>query len=47
MSYPFDDDPMTDEEYQDLVQASQEELSGEEIDRMFAWWEREVARDGI
>jgi len=40
MSYPFDSDPdMTDEEYADLMQATQEEPSSEELDKMFAWWE--------
>ena len=42
MPYPFDEDPeMSDEEHADLMQATQEQPTTEELDRMFIWWERE------
>jgi hypothetical protein len=31
---------MTDEEYCDLMQATQEAPSGAEVDEMFRWWEK-------
>jgi hypothetical protein len=40
MAYPFDSDPdMTDEEYSDMMQAAQEQPTGDELDAMFSWWE--------
>lgn len=38
MSYPFDNDPdMSDDEYADLMQATQEALDPQEVDEMFRW----------